>query len=236
MTENSAERDSINDVYWAPPTSGTGKTGATAPNWAAAVNVGDTVTDNELTWTLVKTNESTYAAYPASNCIVDRNHVAFDPLGMLARIKVVLDADVTSADKWVFAQNGQSDLGTSDTFKTWYKFALTQIYNWANAQGYKVAFGATCADITLNPTSWNGKHPSQMISEAANEVVATVNNPTTCIKGGDLWTAFGVNVTMVPDTTGAADYGPGKHMSAVMAEKCANEWFRALRLSSAWVP
>ena len=237
LTENNAWRDHIDDLYWVPsPTNG--KSASAAPNWAAATVSGDTVIDGGLVWTLVKTNEATYAAYPATNCVVDRNHVAFDPLGMLARTKSVLDAEPSNRTRWVFIQNGQSDLGTSDTYKTWYKTALTQIAQYFQAQGYKIAIGATCANPQLDPAGWTGvggaQHPSKMISEAAVEVVSALNSPTNYILGGDLYSAFGYgsNLHTYPDSINSVT--PGVHMTDDMMMPSAKVWYNALIKSPYW--
>jgi len=237
VTENNAWRDEIDDLFWPPPVSGGGKTAAVAPNWAAAVTVGDTLNDSTLTWKLVKTNETTFAAYPAANCVVNSAHPAFDPLGMLARTKTVLDAEPSNRTKWVFVQNGQSDLGTSDVYLTWYMTALTNIATYFHTQGYKVAIGATCGNPKLADSTWTGalgpKHPSAMISIAADSVVKTLNSSTNYIKGGDLWKAWGVG----PQLKTAPDDGsttPGVHLTDVMMWPSAVVWYKALMQSTLW--
>jgi hypothetical protein len=201
-------------------------TGSSAPNWAGATNINDTVTDGTITWTLVQTSGA-----KAQGSVLASGDLGFDPLGLLARLKTALDAVENVDERWVFLSNGQSDSqgaeGSQNTVRGWYETALTSIANWAIAQGYKVAIGFTC----YNPGS--PTYQFDTLSTARANVLAAFAagaNAANVIGGADLYQSMGTNLRsagLVYPEPGNPSAAP--HLTDDGMMLAAGHWFDALK-------
>lgn len=208
------------------PTGQTQATGSSAPDWAGATNINDTVSDGTITWTLVQTSGA-----KAQGSVLASGDLGFDPLGLLARTKAALDAVENVDERWVFLSNGQSDAqgneGSQNTVRGWYETALTSITNWAIAQGYKVAIGFTC----YNPGSPTYQYDT--LSTARANVLASFAagaNAASVIGGADLYRSMGTalrSAGLVYPEPGAPSAAP--HLTDEGMLLAAGHWFDALK-------
>ena len=211
-------------------TVGSLQSGSSAPNWAAATVVGDTVADGGLTWELVEvgTTAVTNSAWTYSYGSPTRG---WDPLGMLAAIDDWFLAQQGVAKNIVFFSQGQVDwpvdLASAPTTQSRYYDALAWLRRWANYLGYTFFVGVTCDNPSVASFS-NGARPVDYLRNAVNQLIT--DNPSVVSSGllrlgGDLAAALGPTPPAYPDTAGSTT--PGAHLRSEAMIPASDEWIRA---------
>ena len=219
-------------------TTGTNTSGPTKPPALSTAAVNDVVTDGTIQWTCISTTLGTLSPLK----VLVSGDTGFDPLGILARTKTMLDAVAGVTEKWVFLSQGQSDaqaaLVSQPTVRGWYKQAIESITNYMLAQGYKVAIGFTTwnplvalAGGVFNDAVYKDRYSA--LSLAVNDAL-TITYPSNInvIRGANWYEAFGYGILCYPEPP--ATTGTGPHVQAVEHPRMAKEWFDKLLASGKW--
>jgi len=118
--------------------------GGTVPAGFATANVGDTVTDNQVTWQCVSTTHST--TMDNGLHVIRYWEPGFDPYFALDRLsKALFAVNGSYGNRYVIVQNGQSD---PNILTSWYSVALREIGRYFLARGVIPVFGLSVPMVT----------------------------------------------------------------------------------------
>jgi len=205
-----------------------GTTGGSAPNWAAATTVGDTVVDNGITWTLRSANTTSdtdfaFSGTPATGTILSEYKYGFDPFGLCYRLHREMQRIKGVHKKYICLQNGEGDVqgssGVQATIQAWYTSALQAIANYFVNRGYEVFIGLT----SYNPNAQTYQYDSLSAGVAA----AVASYSSGVYAGANLYTLFGStpgsnNLFLQTDNLHVAE---NVHLQAAPMLASADEWF-----------
>lgn len=200
-----------------------GVSAASAPDFSGAANVGDTVVDGAVTWTL-----ESLTAYGASGLICNEAQagVGFDPLGILQRTHDEMQRIRGVQRKIIYMQNAQSDLLNN---QTWYRDALVSQANFFLARGYEVMIGLSCYQATSDQ---NANY--QKLQAARTDALTILRSGTYAARvldGADLYALMGSTGNMATNgsyfqTTGG---GANVHLNGAGALAAAGYIANALK-------
>jgi hypothetical protein len=220
-------------------------TGSTQPNWAAAVNIGDKLTDGAAEWTLVSTTFSTDSNYGWSARPSDPY---WDPLGIIARGVAAANA-VTSASatsdyiKVAHVCNGQSDGSTSvanyGAQVAIYAQAAFSLATYLSGLGWLVYLGNSCgstSDVALASGAYAGSYPAQLAQYGMNKCMADhFVGSTTVFRGADLFAEWGHAPVCYPES-GTANSGVRVHLEEQYKCDFAHAIAKSLLVTAPFIP
>jgi hypothetical protein len=169
---------------------GTQATAASSPDFSTAVNVGDTVVDGTIVWTLEATFAYGSGAPPTVGQADFTTHdgVLFDPLSAAQRLHLEMQKVRDVERKIIYMANGQADLYAGT--QTWYRDALIGVAKFFLQNNYEVMIGLT----SFSPGSGTTAQYDGLVTQRAAALATLQANPaygSRVYEGANLYALMG---------------------------------------------